>query len=100
MGVPSLTEPRPASRSPWTVRVADVSARHRWPVFGLWLVFTLGLFGASLAMGGADTAAAVSNEQRSRYESAEAYLVYAPPGTVTQPPSQQFLVVMATRTGT
>jgi len=94
-----VTEPRSVSRSPWTVRVADVSARHRWPVFGLWLVFTLGLFAASLAMGGADTAAAVSNEQQARYESTEAYLVYSPPGTATEPPSQQFLLVMATRAG-
>jgi uncharacterized membrane protein YdfJ with MMPL/SSD domain len=100
MGANDLTESRPVGRSPWTVRVADVSARHRWPVFGLWLVFTLGLFGASLAMGGANTAAAVSNEQRARYESTEAYLVYSPPGTATLPPSQQFLLVMATRAGT
>jgi putative drug exporter of the RND superfamily len=40
---------------PLTVRVATWSARHRWPVFGLWFAFTIGLFAASLAMGGTKT---------------------------------------------
>src|SRR2546423_12585713 len=91
MGVPPLNEPRSVSRSPWTIRVADVSARHRWPVFGLWLEFTLGLFAASLAMGGADTAAAVSVQQQAHPEANEADLVYSPPGTATEPHAQPLL---------
>ncbi len=46
------------SGRPWTVRVALWSARHRWPVFGLWFVVTIGVFAASLAMGGIRTVAA------------------------------------------
>ncbi len=43
------------SGKPVTVRVATWSARHRWPVFVLWFVFTIGLFATSLAMGGTRT---------------------------------------------
>ena len=39
-------------RSPWTVRVAAWSARHRWPVFVLWFAGTLGTLGAGFAAGG------------------------------------------------
>ena len=48
--------PRPGP--PWTVRVALWSARHRWPVFGLWFVLTIGVFVASLNAGGIRTVAA------------------------------------------
>jgi putative drug exporter of the RND superfamily len=89
------------TRPPWTVRVAGFSARHRWPVFAVWFLFTLGLFGASLALGGTNAAEAVSNERRARYESIEAYDVFSPPGTPsTVPPSAQFLLVMANPAGT
>ena len=46
------------SGQPWTVRVALWSARHRWPVFGLWFVLTIGIFAASLSMGGIRAVAA------------------------------------------
>jgi uncharacterized membrane protein YdfJ with MMPL/SSD domain len=39
-------------RSPWTVRVATWSARHRWLVFVLWFAATLGTLAASFAAGG------------------------------------------------
>ena len=82
-------------RVPWTVRVAGFSARHRWPVFFLWLVLTLGVFASSIAMGGANTAEAVSNDQRARFESTEAYQLFQPPqGQPTPPPSQQLLLVV------
>ena len=70
----SDASPAPGGRpvAPWTVRVAGFSARHRWPVLVLWLVATIGLFWVSLAIGGTDAAAAVTNEQRSRYEAGEA----------------------------
>lgn len=43
------------SKLPATVRVARWSARHRWLVFGLWFVFTIGLFVISQALGGIKT---------------------------------------------
>jgi uncharacterized membrane protein YdfJ with MMPL/SSD domain len=95
-----VTQPRSVSSSPWTVRVAGFSARHRWPVIGLWFVFTVGLFAASLGIGGTNTADAVSNDHRARYESSEAYLVFSPPGTSTLPPSAQFLLVVSNSSGT
>ena len=83
------------SRPPWTVRVAGFSARHRWPVFALWLVLTLGLFATSILMGGTSTAEAVSNDTRARFESIAAYQLFRPAqGQPTPPPSQQLLVVM------
>ncbi|MFL5679775.1 MAG: MMPL family transporter [Chloroflexota bacterium] len=90
----------PVTRPPWTVRVAGFSAAHRWPVFGLWFVFTLGLFVASLSLGGTNTAEAVSNQQQSRFESTEANNVFSPPGTETGPPSSQYLLVIANPSGT
>ena len=71
----SPAEPRPVG-VPWTVRVAGWSARHRWPVFVLWFVATIGLFAGSLAAGGTNSAEAVSNNQRAKYEAGEAFIVY------------------------
>ena len=34
----------PARREPATVRVAMWCSRHRWPVFALWFIGTIGLF--------------------------------------------------------
>ena len=93
-----IDRPSP-SRSPWTVRVADFSARHRWPVFVLWFLFTLGLFAASIAAGGTRSVDAVSNDARSRSESAEALSLLGTSGT-QEPPSQQFLLVMSNPSGT
>ena len=55
--MPMSASPR-RQRQPWTVRVALWSARHRWPVFGLWFVLTIGIFVASLGMGGIRAVAA------------------------------------------
>src|SRR4051812_47576919 len=90
----------PVTRPPWTVRVAGFSAAHRWPVVGVWFVFTLGLFVASLSLGGTNAAEAVSNEERAPYESTEAGAVYSPPGTTTAPPSAQFLLILSNPSGT
>ena len=57
-----MTPPTP-HRLPWTVRVAAWSARHSWPVFGLWMVLTIGLFAGSLAAGGTRTADAVDHDR-------------------------------------
>ena len=82
-------------RRPWTVRVAAWSARHRWPVFTLWFVGTIGLFVASLAAGGTQAQNAVSsNNTGSRYESVRAYEVFDASGTV-EPSQSLFLVISA-----
>ena len=94
--------PRPAG-VPWTVRVADWSARHRWPVFVLWFVGTIGLFAGSIAAGGINSAQAVSNNDRAKYEAAEAFIVYndANAGAQqTEKASSQFLLVVNNPTGT
>ena len=88
---------RPA-RDPWTVRVAGWSARHRWPIFVVWFVATIGLFAVSLAAGGTNSVEAVSNSERSKYEAGEAYVVYsAANASVGQqaPASQQFLLLVS-----
>ena len=82
----------PRSR-PWTVRAAGWSASHRWPVFVLWFVATIGLFAGSLAAGGTNAADAVSNEQRSKYEAGEAGVLFNASGT--EAPSQQFLLILS-----
>ncbi|TMD26463.1 MAG: MMPL family transporter, partial [Chloroflexi bacterium] len=83
---------------PWTVRVAMWSARHRWPVFALWFVGTVGLFVASIAMGGTRAQSAVSTDTRAKYESAKAYDVFNAGGT--KDPSQSFYLVARARAGT
>jgi uncharacterized membrane protein YdfJ with MMPL/SSD domain len=91
------------SRPPWTVRVAAWSARHRWPVFGLWFAATIGLFVISLLAGGTRSVEAVSNDERSKYEAGEAYVVWsAANASVHQeaPASQQFLLVVSSATQT
>jgi RND superfamily putative drug exporter len=98
---------QPAQRLPgvpWTVRIADWSARHRWLVFVLWFVGTIGLFGASTAAGGTNSAEAVSNDDRAKYEAAEAFVVYnaanAPTeGQEEEPASAQFLLVVTNPDG-
>jgi uncharacterized membrane protein YdfJ with MMPL/SSD domain len=87
-----------AARSPWTARVAGWSARHRWPVFALWFVATVGIFVASLLAGGTRSVEAVSNDQRARYEAGEAYVIWNeanPPTGQEEPASQQFLLIVS-----
>ena len=88
-------------RQPWTVRVAAWSARHRWPVFALWFVLTIGLFVASLAAGGTLTADAVDNdrEDQTTYESARAYDVFNAAGTPTEEPVHRTLIVVGAADG-
>jgi RND superfamily putative drug exporter len=86
-------------RQPWTVRVAAWSARHRWPVFTLWFVATIGLYMASLAAGGTQAQNAVSNDTGgSRYESLRAMEIFDASGTAE--PSQSLYLVVATPPGT
>ena len=88
---------------PWTVRVADWSARHRWPVFVLWFVATIGLFAGSLIAGGTNSAEAVSNNDRAKYEAAEAFIVWNAAnagGQSEEKASAQFLLVITNPDGT
>ena len=82
----------PASREPATVRIAMWSARHRWPVAGLWFVFTIGILLVSLSMGGIDAADANANPNERKLESSEAYDVFNAGGT--NDPYEQILVVV------
>jgi uncharacterized membrane protein YdfJ with MMPL/SSD domain len=104
-----MTPPEPTSdavhrpiRVPWTVRVAGWSARHRWPVVGLWFVATIGIFIGSLLAGGTNAAEAVSNDERAKYEAGEAYVVYNAANTQTtaEEASAQFLLVVSSPSGT
>jgi RND superfamily putative drug exporter len=80
------------SREPATVRIAMWSARHRWPVVGLWFLATIGLFVTSLAMGGINAADANANPNERRLEASEALDVFNAGGKLD--PSEQFLVVV------
>jgi uncharacterized membrane protein YdfJ with MMPL/SSD domain len=86
------------ARPPWTVRVAAWSARHRWPVAALWFVATIGLFVGSLLAGGTRSSEAVSNNERSKYEAGEAYVVWGEANANAgqqAPASQQFLLLLS-----
>ncbi|HEU4671930.1 MAG TPA: MMPL family transporter [Candidatus Limnocylindrales bacterium] len=81
-------------RDPATVRIATFSARHRWPVVALWFVATVGVFLASIAAGGTNTQGAISRDQRARFESAEAYDVFAAAGPASSAPAVQTVIVV------
>lgn len=83
----------PPPRAPWTVRIADWSARHAWPVAALWFVLTIGTFAVSLAAGGTNAAEAVTNEQRSKYEAGAASVVFNASGE--EAPSQGIALIVS-----
>ena len=85
--------PSSPGREPATVRVAMWSARHRWPVVILWFAATIGLFVASLAMGGIDAGEVNADPNDRQLEASEAYDVFNAGGT--NDPFEQFLVVIA-----
>ena len=90
---PSSTQPlNSAGREPATVRIAMWSARHRWPVVGLWFAASIGLFVASLSMGGINAGDANGNPNDKQLEASEAYDVFNAGGT--NDPYEQFLVVI------
>ena len=99
----TVNSPNPSVRRPWTVRVAAWSAAHRWPVFVLWFVLTIGTFVASAAAGGTKAVDAVSRDQRARYESTEANLVYSDANANAgpqAPASQSFVLLVSNPSGT
>ncbi|HEU4571115.1 MAG TPA: MMPL family transporter [Candidatus Limnocylindrales bacterium] len=99
----TASDPQTPTRRPWTVRVAAWSAAHRWPVFGLWFLLTIGTFAASLAAGGTRAVDAVSRDQRAKYESTEANLLYSDANVNSgpaAPASQSFVLLVTNRGGT
>ena len=83
---------KPAKREPRTVRVATWSARHRWPVFALWFVATLGTFALSIALGGIRTLDVNNDPNERQLESEQAYEVLGSGEPVA--PSERLVVVV------
>jgi RND superfamily putative drug exporter len=81
---------------PITVRVATWSARHRWPVFVLWFVFTIGLFATSMAMGGTRTVQGTDASHDSS-ESGLAASTFSAAGSGT--PHEAFVLVVSNPSG-
>jgi uncharacterized membrane protein YdfJ with MMPL/SSD domain len=87
-----LAQSRPRSAGqPFTVRVATWSARHRWPVAAAWFALTIGIFVASLALGGTRTLSQM-NGGPARTESALADQAFTSGGQ-TAPHEDFYLVV-------
>ena len=86
------TPPTTLNREPATVRVAMWSARHRWPVVGLWFVATIGVFVLSAALGGIRADDPNGNPNQVQTESAKAYSVFDAGGKGT--PSEDVIVVV------
>ena len=82
----------PTGTEPATVRVAMWSARHRWPVAGLWFVFTIGLLLVSLSLGGIKASDVSGNPNDQGLEASDALDVFNAGGTNEE--SEQFLVVI------
>jgi RND superfamily putative drug exporter len=82
----------PAKRDPWTVRVATWSARHRWPVFALWFVATIGVFALSTATGGIRNLDVNQDPNERRLESEQAYEVLG--ASAPQAPSERLVFVI------
>jgi RND superfamily putative drug exporter len=91
----SATNQTGRSGKPVTVRIATWSARHRWPVFVLWFVFTIGLFATSVAMGGTKT---IQGTQASgdTTESGIAEATFNAAGSGT--PHEEFVLVVSSAT--
>ncbi len=79
--------------APTTVRIAAWSARHRWLVVAVWFLATAGVFAASLAAGGTNAQGAIGRNERAKFESLEAYDLFAASGAPT--PVQTVIVVVA-----
>lgn len=83
----------PARREPWSVRIAMWSARHRWPVFALWFVMTIGLFVGSLAAGGIKALDADADPSGPKLEAQQAYEVFGA-GSAPEAPTERLLIVV------
>jgi RND superfamily putative drug exporter len=85
---------------PWTVRVALWSARHRWPVFGLWFVLTIGIFVVSLGMGGIRAVAATGGLAGSDTEAARGLQALNSGTSAGSAPAGETLTVVITSAST
>ena len=74
------------------------SARHRWPVFVLWFVLTIGIFVLSNQMGGIRNLDASGNPNEDTVEAQKAYDVFGAGGT-SEPPFERFVVVLSAGPG-
>ncbi len=74
--------------------MAAFSAAHRWPVIALWFVATIGLFAASLAAGGTDSANAVEDDGGTVYESSRAFELFNA-SAPDEPAGQQLYLVVS-----
>ena len=92
----SATNDTGGSGKPLTVRVAAWSARHRWPVFVLWFVFTIGLFATSVAMGGTKTSPGRPGPAAVRTKSGIAETTFNASGGGT--PREEFVLVISCAT--
>ena len=94
-----MTSPNGRPGQPWTVRVARWSARHRWPVFALWFVLTIGLFAASTSMGGIRALSATGGPGNgSETEAVLGYRAMSAKGLSTAPSETMTIVVSSTTT--
>ena len=91
----SATNNTDRSGKPATVRIATWSARHRWPVFVLWFVFTIGLFATSVAMGGTKTIQATQASSDTT-ELGIAESTFNASGSAT--PHEEFVLVVSSAT--
>jgi uncharacterized membrane protein YdfJ with MMPL/SSD domain len=79
-------------QAPLTVRIATWSARHRWPVFVLWFVATIGILVGSLAAGGIRALDVNEDPNGPQLESDVAYDVFGAGQPVA--PGERFVVVI------
>ena len=93
----ATTPSQHTGREPATVRIAMWSARHRWPVAGLWFVATIGILVISLSMGGIDASDANENPNEQQIEASKAYDVFNAGGT--NDPYEQVIVVVGGSSG-
>src|SRR5262245_797349 len=82
----------PGTRAPLTVRIAMLSARHKWLVFVLWFAGTIGTLVASLAAGGINTIDAFDDPNGPKLESEIAYDVLG--AGETTPPAERLVIVV------
>ena len=90
----TAAKPQHNGKKPATVKVAMWSARHRWPVIGLWFLFTIGLFVVSISLGGTKTADdTAGNGAFEKTEAFKANQVYNAGVKNTDPSQDMYLVV-------
>ena len=98
-GIALHRTPRGAGRA-WTVRVALWSARRRWPVMLAWFVVTIGLFVASLGLGGIRAVSATSGAELAQTEAGRAVAAMRSTGAESLPDELDVVVTSPSLTVT